>query len=209
MRIFLDSGNVQEVNKWRPVISGITTNPLILEKDGGDIYELAKAIAPDPICIEACGDYVTDADTWTRDIRNAVIKIPLLRPDGSDNINLISALVKRGIVINCTALMSLSQVILAERTGARYVSLFAGRIDDEGGDYYSVIAKAVKYLDDQVVNTELIVGSVRTVGNVLDAIEAGTHIVTIPPAILEKMVKHEYSLKTVRQFEDAYTRISS
>jgi len=103
--------------------------------------------------------------------------------------------------------MSLSQVILATQLGVRYVSVFAGRIDDEGGDYKKVISDCVDFLDDDET-TELIVGSVRTVGNVLDSFRAKAHIVTITPPILEKMLKHENSLRTVREFEEAHRKLS-
>lgn len=206
MKIFLDSSKVEEAKKWMPIIDGATTNPSILLKDGSDIYKFADLMYPKPVSIEACGDFVTDALHYSKEIPNAVIKIPLLAPDGSNNIKLIKQLSGEGIEINCTALMSLSQIILAQRAGARYVSLFAGRVEDEGGDSTAIIRSAVKYLEG--TKAELIVGSIRTVGNVLDAVKAGAHIVTIPPAILEKMVMHRYSLDTVKQFERDNKKIS-
>ena len=191
-----------EVFEWIHVIDGVTTNPGILEKQGGNLFELAEMINPKPISIEACGDFVTEAKYWHNLIPNAVIKIPLLKPDGNNNIRVMRDLIEEGIKINCTALFSLSQVILAEKAGADYVSLFAGRIDDEGGDSKSIINDCMDYL----TTSELIVGSIRTVGNVLDSIRAD--IITIPPPILNKMVTHCRSLETVKEFEDAHNRIS-
>jgi transaldolase len=208
MKIFLDSSKVDEAKKWMPVIDGATTNPSILLKDGTtDIYEFCRLLHPKSVSIEACGDFETDARKY-REIPNAVIKVPLLDPTGGDNLEVIKALSGEGIPINCTALMSLSQVILATKCGARYVSLFAGRVDDEGGDYFSMIADCVDFLNGEDTKTELIVGSIRTVGNVLDAVRAGAHIVTIPPAILEKMLLHRFSLETVKQFEEDHRRLS-
>jgi len=203
MRLFLDSSKLGEIIKWRPVISGVTTNPAILKREGGDIHEIAEAIAPDPISIEACGDFLTDAQHYADLIPNVVVKIPLLTTSGSPNIEVIDTLVREGIDVNCTALMSVSQVILATQLGVQYVSIFAGRIDDEGGDYYRVIRDCVDFLDDDDGGTELIAGSIRTIGNVLDAFRARAHIVTVTPATLDKMVMHRYSLETVRQFEEA------
>lgn len=212
MKIFLDSSKLEEVNKWLPVIDGVTTNPTILLKEGGDVYTLAHLLNPKPISIEVCGDFETDARKYAGEVPNAVIKIPLLKPNGGNNLELIKRLSKEGIPINCTALMSLSQVILATKCGARYVSLFAGRVDDEGGDYCKMIKDCIDFLDEELciekgegtefyTDIELIVGSIRTVGNVLDAVRAGAHIVTIPPTVLEKMLVHRFSLDTVRQFE--------
>lgn len=203
MKIFLDSSKIEEAKKWIPIIDGATTNPTILLKDGKtDIYEFARIMNPKPVSIEACGDFITDARKYYKEIPNAVIKVPLLKPTQGDNLVLIKQLSSEGIPINCTALMSLSQVILATKVGARYVSLFAGRVDDEGGDSFSMISNCVDFLNGEDIETELIVGSIRIVGNVLDAVRAGAHIVTIPPAVLEKMLIHQFSLETVRQFEE-------
>jgi len=206
MNIFLDTSDIVQIKKWLPVISGVTTNPSILEKQGGDLAMIADLIYPLPISIEACGDFTTDALRYSKEIPNAVIKIPLLTTRGGNNIHIISKLSSEGIQINCTALMSLSQVILADKAGSRYVSLFAGRVDDEGGDYLAMIGDCVDYLSSS--HAELIIGSVRTVGNVMDSVNAGAHIITIPPPILEKMVYNERSKATVIEFEEAHSRVS-
>jgi transaldolase len=206
MRIFLDSSKVDEVDKWLPIISGITTNPIILQREGGDVEKLAEKIAPCPLSVEACGDFLTDARRYSN-ISNVVVKVPLLTTSGGSNIKVIETLINEGIKINCTALMSFSQVIIASQLGVQYASIFAGRIDDEGGDYFQAIKDCVDFLDDSDTGTELIVGSVRTVGNVLDAFRARAHIVTITPPILEKMVKHSNSKRTVIEFEEAYSRM--
>jgi len=201
MRIFLDSSKISEAEKWMPILDGATTNPSILLKEGGNIYEFCKYMYPKPVSVEACGSVELEAIKYSEQIPNAVIKITLLNMDGSNNLALISKLARQSIKINCTALFSLSQVILAAKAGARYVSLFAGRIDDEGGDYYGMVRDSVSYLDSSGLDVELIVGSVRTVGMVLDSASANAHVVTIPPEVLNKMVMHRFSLDTVKQFE--------
>jgi len=204
LKIFLDSSRIEEAKRWFPVIDGVTTNPSILLKEGGNIEELARYIYPLPISIEASGDFVTEARKYSKvEGTTPVIKIPLLKPDGTDNLNIIYSLAADGISINCTALMSLAQVVLATKAGADYVSLFAGRVEDEGGYSPQMIADCVDFLDRDDSDTELIVGSIRTVGNVLEAVRAGAHIITIPPSILEKMLMHHYSVVTVQQFEMA------
>lgn len=209
MKIFLDSSKIEEAKRWMPVIEGATTNPSILLKEGTtSIYEFCKMLEPKPVSIEACGDFITDARKYFKEIPNAVIKVPLLNTEGGNNLILIKQLSEEGIKINCTALMSLSQVILAAKARARYVSLFAGRVDDEGGDYHRMISDCVDFLDNEDTKTELIVGSIRTVGNALDAVRAGAHIVTIPPNILERMMMHRFSLETVRQFEEDNAKLS-
>ncbi len=206
MRIFLDSGSVTEARKWKPVIDGATTNPTILKKDGGDIFEFCKELEPLPVSIEACGDFYTDARRYSGEIPNAVIKVPLLNPSGGDNLEVVKALSGEEIKVNCTALFSLPQVFLALRAGARYVSLFIGRIEDEGGNWQEVLADCMGCVAEHGVGwgePELIVGSVRGVGHVMSCLRSRTppDIITLPPAVLEKMTMHCFSLETVRQFE--------
>jgi transaldolase len=206
MKIFLDSSSLAEARKWRPVIDGATTNPTILKRDGGDIFEFCKELDPLPVSIEACGDFYTDARYYSSHISNAVIKVPLLNASGGNNLGVIKELSGEGIKVNCTALFSLAQVFLALRAGAHYVSLFIGRIEDEGGNWQRTLMECMGCVADHgysLGEPELIVGSVRSVGHVMDCLRSRTppDIITLPPAVLEKMTMHCFSLETVRQFE--------
>ena len=93
--------------------------------------------------------------------------------------------------------------MLGGKGGARYVSLFGGRVDDEGGDAEQVIRDwAETWVEDN--ETELIAASVRTVKNVADWTRAGADIVTVSPSILERLLVHARTKETVTQFvEDA------
>ncbi len=103
-------------------------------------------------------------------------------------------------LINSTAILSFNQAILAAKAGATYVSIFAGRVADEGNDPAVVIHNVRRWLDDWEFSTRIIVGSIRTVMDIQNAALAGAHIITIPPQFLPKMVDHRYTRETVRQF---------
>ena len=98
--------------------------------------------------------------------------------------------------------MSLGQVVLAAKARATYISLFAGRVADEGGNVPEVIGQTVEWLEKWKYKSRMVVGSIRSVGDILNAIKAGAHIVTIPPQFLDKMADHKYSRETVKQFLD-------
>jgi transaldolase len=93
-------------------------------------------------------------------------------------------------------------VILAAKSGATYASIFAGRVSDEGGNAAQVIMDAAEWLERWDFKCKLIIGSIRSVGDVLSAAMAGAHIITIPPQFLAKMADHKYTRETVRQFVD-------
>src|SRR5256886_8113849 len=99
-----------------------------------------------------------------------------------------------------TAILSFNQAILAAKAGATYVSIFSGRVADEGNDPTVIIRNVRQWLDAWDYTAKIIVGSVRTVMDVQAAALAGAHIITIPPPFLAKMVDHKYTRETVRQF---------
>jgi len=102
--------------------------------------------------------------------------------------------------VNTTAILSFNQAILAAKAGAAYVSIFAGRIADEGNDPAVVIRNVRAWLDAWGYTARIIVGSVRAVIDIQSAALAGAHIITIPPQFLPKMVDHKYTRETVAQF---------
>lgn len=207
MRFFLDSSKIEEARFWKPVIDGATTNPKIMQKDGtGSLNAFIRELAPMPVSVEVVSeDWEKEAveihNTW----ENAVIKIPILHEDGKNTLDLVSTLARRNIPINSTILMSPGQVILAAKAGAAFASLFVGRIDDEGGDGAAAIQVSMNALRamEGESPTQLIVGSVRTVGMAIASVQLGADIVTLPPEILKKMVTHQYSQVTARQFAEA------
>jgi len=135
--------------------------------------------------------------TWAR---NIVIKIPIVNEFGESCLGVIHRLSKEGIAVNATAILSFNQAILAAKAGATYVSIFAGRLADEGNDPVATIKNVRQWLDDWSLSARIIVGSIRTVMDIQNAALAGAHIVTIPPQFLPKMVDHRYTRETVRQF---------
>ena len=213
-KIFLDTSNLDDIKHWKSVISGVTTNPSILKKEGGDLEEICKYMTNKHVSVESGADFLQEAESlwsWLSPINPALaVKVPFLDTKGNHNLDIIETLTEKNIPVNCTAMLSLSQIILASKAGAKYVSLFACRIDDEGGDYKEVIRDCITYLDNDFFDKgcELIVGSVRTVGNVLDSIRAGAHIVTITPPVLQKMATHQYSILTSREFEEDYVPVA-
>jgi transaldolase len=211
VKIFIDSANVKEIEKWMNygIADGVTTNPSIMFKDGlynieEGVKKIAKLIDPLPLSAE-----VTTNDTkemieqakWLASLaHNVVVKIPVENEFGVPCFGVISQLEKSGIKVNATAILSFGQIMLAAKAGATYVSLFAGRIDDEGGNSTEVIADTVEWLESWDFKSRLIIGSIRSVGDVINAALAGAHIITVPPQQLDKMADHKYSRETVKQF---------
>ena len=217
MAIFLDTGNVQEVEKYMKmgVIRGVTTNPTILLKDGvkggkEEIKEIsiqiAKLIYPYPLSVEVTSnDYremIVEAEEYSKWAENINVKITIHGPNGEmDNLVVIHELAtKYKIQINATAMMSAQQCLLAAMSGATYVSLFGGRVNNMGYNCSLEIKKLRTVLDSLGLKAKIIIGSTREILNVMEWLEAGADIVTVVPDILKGMIIHPYTKETVQMF---------
>jgi transaldolase len=221
MQIFLDTANHQEIQNWlrQGIVDGVTTNPSIIFKDGVfDLEEgarrLGALLGDRPLSVEVT---TNDPEEMVKQARilatwspNIVVKIPVINECGQSCLGVVHALSSEGIRVNCTAIMSFNQAVLAAKAGATYVSIFAGRVSDEGNDPAVVIRNVRRWLDDWACPAKIIVGSIRTVLDVQNAALAGAHIITIPPQFLPKMLDHRYTRETVRQFnQDAQKALSA
>jgi len=213
MRIFLDSADHKQIEQWldEGVVDGATTNPSIMFKDGVSDLEdgarkLAALLGERPLSVEVTSNdreiMLEQARTFATWARNIVVKIPVVNEFGESCLGVIHRLTREGIGVNATAILSFNQAILAAKAGATYVSIFAGRVADEGNDPAVVIRNVRRWLDDWSISARIIVGSIRTVMDIQNAALAGAHIITIPPQFLPKMVDHRYTRETVRQFVD-------
>ena len=219
--IFLDTADIEEIRKWRFLIEGVTTNPSIIRNDSGDIKDILQLCEGIPVSIEVGGDLISEANKlreWLGGFENIVYKVPFLNAHtNSHNLEVIKNLIEDGFKINCTAVLSLSQFYLVSKLEPTYISVFGGRIEDEGGDLFKVVESCQEHLDFNALNmirkdgklVEQIVGSIRTIGNVRDCIKAEVDIITVSPSILEKMVNHSYAQKTSEQFESDYIPVDT
>jgi transaldolase len=211
MRVFVDSADQKQIGYWleEGVVDGVTTNPSIMFKDGATDLEdcarrLAAMLGEKPLSVEVTSNdrkvMVEQARTFATWARNIVVKIPVVNEHGESCLGVMHRLSQEGIGVNATAILSFNQAMLAAKAGATYVSIFAGRVADEGNDPAITIRNTRRWLDDWQISSHIIVGSIRTVMDIQNAALAGAHIITIPPQFLPKMVDHRYTRETVRQF---------
>jgi len=214
MKIFIDSANIVEIEEAleRGFPAGITTNPSILSKEQkGDfrahiqkIIELIQRYGYEiPLSVEVFTnkpeEMIAQAEEFVRYFGHYPqlnIKIPI----GWDELTVIRELRLRGIRVNCTCCMSFNQAVMAARAGANYVSIFYGRIRDIGYDAASIVRQAHAAFRESSVPSEIIVGSIRHIYDVNEAVQAGADIVTVPPKFFRQMVAHPKTDEAVNQF---------
>jgi transaldolase len=211
MEIFADTADVREIQTWLDfgVLDGVTTNPSIMLACGeyqlqAGAVKIAKLLGAKPLSVEVVTDERDDMYRQALEMAswapNIVVKIPIITTQGEPCLGVISKLTREGVKVNATACLSFNQAMLAAKAGATYVSLFAGRISDEGGSAYEVIRNTATWLKAWNMPSKIIVGSIRETVNVQDAALAGAHVVTVPPKFLLQMIDHKYSRFTVAQF---------
>ncbi len=211
MEIFADTADISEIRTWldHGVIDGVTTNPSIMLAAGAykmraAAEEIADLLGDLPLSVEVVHDDHEGMLAQARDMAswapNIVVKIPVINTKGEPSLSVIRTLNSEEVKVNATACMSFGQAMLAAKAGATYVSLFAGRMSDEGVDAAAVISSTAQWLEAWQYPAKIIVGSIREAINVQDAALAGAHVVTIPPKFLRQLIDHKYSRFTVQQF---------
>lgn len=207
-RLFIDTSDIKEIKKAqrKGIVDGCTTNPKILANEGVEDFEKQMKKVLDlvdgPVSIEVTsndlGEMVDQSlkfDSWGE---NAVVKLPMTE-NGLRATNIVS---REGVDVNLTACMSPDQVFLASKAGARYASIFMGRVGDMGYDAERVIENAAELIEEE--DTEIIIGSVRKAYDVQRALLAGADIVTVPPQYFEKLVHNPRTESSIDEFLDSW-----
>ena len=210
MKIFLDTAETDVVRKYYKtgLIDGLTTNPTLIRKSGRkheDVYQEFKEIGVTDLSMEVIGNsenMISEGKRLHRKFgKMATIKVPCT----VDGLIACKELAKEHIKVNVTLIFSPSQAILAAKAGAAYISPFVGRVEDNSFDGVALIKEiAALYRKQYITKTEVLAASLRDVHSVSRCYEDGADIVTMPPAIFEKMYKHILTDKGLEQFDIDY-----
>jgi transaldolase len=195
MKIFLDTANISAIRMYNDMglVDGITTNPSLMAKEGGDpqkiMEEIVRIIKGD-VSLEVLSLETNGMLEEGRRLRkygdNVIVKCPLT-PDG---LKACKILTSENIPVNVTLCFSVNQAILAAKAGAKYVSPFIGRLDDNGQDGMNLIKEIHQVFENYKFGTQILVASVRHPMHVVEAAKIGADVVTLPPDILGKLLKH-------------------
>ena len=215
MRIFLDTANIDEIRQGAKlgIVSGVTTNPSLVSKEGVADYEAAIkeicSIIPGPVSAEvltedteAMIEQARHISTWAP---NVVIKIPA----SLDGLAATSTLTRENIKVNFTLCFSLNQALLAALAGATYVSPFVGRLDDVGHDGMQLVKEIVEMFQHYQFPTQVIAASIRHPLHCVAAVKAKAHIATVPFSVLMQMIRHPLTDVGITRFLADWQRASS
>lgn len=205
MRIFIDTANIEEIKEINSMgfLAGVTTNPSLVAREKRDYAQVISeicSIVDGPVSAEVIGqDYdsmIREAQTLAAIHHNVVVKIPLTET----GLKVIHTLKKQEIETNATLVFSATQALAAARSGARYVSPFIGRVDDIAGDGLELLNTILNIFDQFSFETEVIAASIRHPMHVVEAAKLGSHIATIPYAVIKQMLKHPLTDAGIERF---------
>ncbi len=206
MKFFIDSADVNEIRELAAtgLVDGVTTNPSLVAKTGGNFAEIISRICKivdGPVSAEVTA---TEAERMVEEGRklasiapNVTVKVPLTW----DGLKACRTLSQAGIPVNVTLCFSANQALLAAKAGAAFISPFIGRLDDVGEDGMTLIRDIRQIYDNySSLTTEILAASIRHPQHVKQAAMAGADVATVPGAVLRQLVQHPLTDKGLAQF---------
>ncbi|MEC7136622.1 MAG: transaldolase family protein [Pseudomonadota bacterium] len=218
-KIFCDIADISSIKKFnnKSIVKGFTTNPSLMRKAGAKDYksyskQILKVCRKKPISFEVFADDQVSMIEQGRKInkwgKNVYVKVPVVNSKNRFSGKIIKELNSKNIKLNITAVYTAKQtekiLKLINKKTKVIISIFAGRAGDTGKDPIPEFTKSIK-LAKKFKNVEILWASVREPYNYLQAKQLGCHIITIPPAIIEKIEKfgksfNQLTIETVKAF---------
>ncbi|MGE4191957.1 MAG: fructose-6-phosphate aldolase [Pseudodesulfovibrio sp.] len=205
MEFFLDTANLDEIRaaKQQGLVDGVTTNPTLLAREGGEWRYQAKRICEEvdgPVSLEVVGLTAAEMEREAEDLigfgDNVVIKLPMT----GEGLVACKALTAKNIKTNVTLVFSAMQALLAAKAGATYVSPFVGRLDGLSQDGMQLIEQIRTIYDNYGFTTKILIASVRNPLHVLDGALIGADVATIPFSVIKQLVHHPMTDKGLEAF---------
>ncbi len=215
MKFFIDTANVDEIKQAKAwgILDGVTTNPSLIAKEGVPhkkrVMEIVDIVGDLPVSAECVQ---TDVDKLLKEARdiaswapNIFVKVPMT----TNSMEVVKELSPQGINFNITLIFSLPQALIACKAGGSFISFFVGRIDDMGSmEAPEDILEAVRMTEtyDFPKDPQILVASIRSPIQVVQGIEAGAHIATIPFKTMEMLFHHPLTDIGIKRFYDDYLK---
>ena len=214
MKIFLDTADFDLINErvQTGLIDGVTTNPTLILKSGGDPVETIKKISGEfpyfeSISAEVVADNAPEMMEQAqafKDLKNVTIKVPLT----TEGLKACKMLASDGFTVNVTLCFSVAQAVLAAKADATYISPFVGRVDDNSFDGVGLVKDIASLYKEHLSRTQVLAASLRNVADVAKCFSVGADVVTMPPAIFDKMYNHILTDKGLELFQNDWNSIN-
>ena len=205
MQFFLDTANLDEMREVKELglLDGVTTNPTLMSREGGDWREQAALICEmvdGPVSLEVIGTTREEMIKEAKDLvsfgDNVVVKIPMI----AEGVKALKELKEREIKTNVTLVFSPAQALLAAKLGATYVSPFVGRLDALTHSGMEGVDQMRTMFDNYGFTTKILVASVRHPMHVLESGLIGADVITLPYSTIMQLMQHPLTDKGLAAF---------
>lgn len=211
MQIFIDTADLEEIRQLYDtgLIDGVTTNPSLAASQGVQFVDLIQRICnmvDGPVSAEVTAldapGMIAQGQKLAALHENVVVKVPLT----VEGLKACHALAEEDIAVNVTLCFSAPQALLAAKAGARYISPFVGRLDDQGWDGMQLIRDIRHIYGNYLFDTEILAASIRHSQHVLEAAKAGADVCTIPPKVFRQLYHHSLTDIGLKSFMDDWQK---
>lgn len=204
-----DLNAIEELIRFYP-ISGVTTNPTILAKNGRKdlkslFLNIRKIIGNErSLHIQALGK---DSSTIVNEAKllsellgeNTFIKIPVMR----EGIKAILEIKKQKIKIGITAtgIMSPQQALIAGVSGAHFVAPYINRSDNHNEDGAKMVSDIKTLFEINKIDCKILGASFKNVKQIQDTMLAGSNSITVDPSLFERLIYHSITDLSIADFK--------
>ena len=212
MKFFADTSDIESIQDLADLgmLDGVTTNPSLIAKNGGDFFEIIGEICKichGPVSAEvAATDYETmmkEGEKLAKLAKNITVKVPLTEA----GLKVCKNLSDNGTMVNVTLCFAPIQAVLAAKAGASFISPFVGRLDDIGQNGMELIADILTiYENYPKLHTEVLVASIRHTAHILESARLGADVVTCPPDVIKKLYHHPLTDKGLAAFVEDWKK---
>jgi len=213
MKLFLDTADLQAIKQWSKtgILDGVTTNPTLMSKAGGDpsegVQEIARMMGAGDVSVEVTTTDPADVYQQAKRIAaladNIVVKIPC----HTSYYAVIKQLVSEGVQINVTLVFSVMQGLAMNKLGAKYISPFIGRLDDINQDGIGLVQQLCMMRDQYAFKTQVLAASIRNREHLNQVILCAADVATVPVTLLEESLQHDLTDKGMERFLDDWAKL--
>jgi len=212
MEFFLDTASIADIKHYQELglVDGVTTNPALLSKEGGDSIEQIKriiSIVSGPVSTEVTyiepEKMIEHARKLAGLAENIVIKVPA----SVAGLTAANQLKKDGIKMNVTLIFHASQAVPFIQLGVDYVSSFVGRVEDFGLDNRKLVCDIAQAIDKMDSPTKQIAASMRNPDYLVEAICSGAEVLTVPPSCWEKVYHNPLFMLGESEFLQSWKKL--
>lgn len=209
MEYMFDTANIKLIEEYIKIfpITGVTSNPSILKKEGkidffNHFRKIREIIGNDKtlhiqVVAQDCEGILKEAKTILENVDSKVcIKIPV----NAEGLKAIKILKSEGVSITATAIYTVAQGLLAIEAGADFIAPYFNRMENMNIDPRQAIKTFADIIEKYNYPTKILAASFKNIGQVNDAFVCGAQTATMAPEILLDALKMPAIQKAVDDF---------